>query len=79
MKEIVLKQYIEVRRVVSVRVEDDQDELDAAKMLDEASLDNEKLGPNMKVVDSWNYIDDRGIENENGVTILNGEDGDENG
>jgi hypothetical protein len=74
MKEIVLKQYIEVRRVVAVTVPDDCTEEEAAKMLDDASLDNDKLEAGMKVVDPWCYINDRGIENESGETVMYGDD-----
>ena len=78
MKEIVLKQYIEARRVVEVRIEDDEDEVNAAEMLDEASLDNDKLPPNMKVLDPWCYISDTGIENKDGVTVMHNEEEDMN-
>ena len=74
MKEIVLKQYIEVRRVVAIRIEDDCTEEEAAKMLDEMSLDNGKLPENVRVEDNWCYINDRGIENESGETVMYGDD-----
>ena len=70
MKEIVLKQYIEVRRVVTLRVGDDCTEEEAAKMLDEMSLDNGKLPENVRVEDNWCYINDRGIEDVNGKTVM---------
>ena len=74
MKEIILKQYVEVRRVVALRVDDDCTEQEAAEMLDEMSLDNEKLGENVRLIDDWTYIDSRGIENENGKTVIGEEE-----
>lgn len=76
MKEILLKQYIEVRRVVAVRVEDDCDEVDAAKMLDETELDNKKLPENMRLEDDWCYISDTGIEDKDGKIVLHTEEED---
>ena len=81
MKEIKLKQYIEVRRVVSMMVPDDCTELEAAKMLDEMVLGldgcSEMVVPEfVRVEEDWDYICDRGIENEDGVTILHEEEED---
>ena len=76
MKEIILKQYIEVRRVVAVTVDDDCTAHEAAEMLEEMSLDNAELPENMRVVDDWIYISDTGIENENGETVLHDEEED---
>lgn len=78
MKEIVLKQYIEVRRVVKMRVPDDWDEKNAAESLDDMPLDNAKLSDNVQVLDPWCYISDTGIENENGETVLHNEEEDVN-
>lgn len=76
MKEIILKQYVEVRRVVAVRVDDDCTAMEAAEMLDQMSLVNAELPDNARVVDDWIYISDTGIEDENGVTILHSEEED---
>lgn len=76
MKEMVLKQYIEVRRVVALRVDDDCTEQEAAEMLDEMSLESADLPAGARVVDQWTYIDDRGIENMDGKVLMHGDEED---
>ena len=74
MKEIILKQHIEARRVVRMRIPDDCTEQQSAEMLKKMSLNNNDLPNNVNVVIDWCYICDTGIENENGETVLPGEE-----
>ena len=77
MKEIVLKQYIQVVRTVKMTVEDDCDAHDAAMELDNMPLcldPNDalsKMPENAVVTSSWDYVSDLGIEDENGEVVLN--------
>ena len=75
MKEIVLKQYIQVVRTVKMTVEDDCDAKDAAIELDNMPLcldPNDALSqmPENVIASSWDYISDLGIEDENGEVVL---------
>ena len=77
MKEIRLKQYIEITRTVAVFVEENETELDAAKKLNGMPLcldDDSEMPMNAAVVKEWGFISDRGIENSDGETILSGEE-----
>lgn len=77
MKEFRLKQYIEVFRTVSVMVEDNETEIDAAKKLNEMPIClrcNETMPGNATVLYDWNYVSDGGIEDLYGETILNAEE-----
>lgn len=73
MKEITLVQYIEARRTVIMRVEDDVTEVEAAERLHEMPLRAEELPDDVDVKYDWTYISDRDIENTNGEVILPGE------
>ena len=74
MKEITLIQYIEVRRTVIMRVEDDVTEVEAAERLKEMPLRAEELPDDVDVKYDWTYISDRDIENTNGEVIFSDED-----
>lgn len=74
MKEITLVQYIEARRTVVMRVEDNVTEEEAAKQLNEMPLRTEDLPKNVAVKYDWTYISDRDIENANGEVVLPGEE-----
>ena len=74
MKEIALVQYIEARRTVVMRVEDNVTEEEAAKQLNEMPLRTEDLPESVAVKYDWTYISDRDIENANGEVVLPGEE-----
>ena len=74
MKEITLVQYVEARRTVVIRVEDNVTEEEAAKQLNEMPLRTEDLPDSVAVKYDWTYISDRDIENTNGEVVLPGED-----
>lgn len=74
MKEITLVQYIEARRTVIMRVEDDVTEVEAAERLNEMPLRAEELPDDVDVKYDWTYISDKDIENTKGEVILSGED-----
>ena len=74
MKEITLVQYIEARRTVVMRVEDNVTEEEAAKQLNEMPLRAEDLPDSVTVKYDWTYISDRDIENANGEVVLTGEE-----
>jgi hypothetical protein len=80
MKQIELKQHIEVRRNVKVWVPDDKDEVYAAELLDKAPLNlhgTSVMPSSIEVSDEgWQYVCETGIENADGVTILHGEEED---
>lgn len=75
MKEITLKQYIEVVRTVKLTVEDNCTEEEAAM---ELSLKSLCLDPNdppieddVTIISDWSYVSETGIENENGESVVN--------
>lgn len=77
MKSIKLKQYIQVVRTVTLTVDDDCDEKEAAEQLDSESLCLHPCDPPMSdnavVISDWAYVSDMGIENLNGEVVLNNE------
>ena len=75
MKEIVLKEYVEVRRVVAITVDDDCTEQEAAEMLTQMGMDKERLPENVRVVEDWTYISGGDVENEFGVVLLDSKEG----
>ena len=58
MKEIVVKQYIQVVRSVAIQVEEDDDVEFAAEVLDGMPLSADALPKSARLVSDWSYIQD---------------------
>lgn len=76
MKKITLTQYVQVSRTVTLEVEDDCSEKEAAEALDGMPLcfwPSEEMPDNATIVSSWDYVSEMGIENADGEVVLNNE------
>lgn len=73
MKEIILKQYVEVRRAVKMRVDDETTEQEAAEILNNMSLERSELPDNAQIDSDWVFISSRGIEDKDGNELISAE------
>ena len=56
MKEIIVKQYIEVVRTLAIQVEDDADIGDAVSVADSLPLSAENVPDGIRVISNWDYV-----------------------
>lgn len=77
MKKITLTQYVQVCRTVTLEVEDDCSEKEAAETLDEMPMgfwpSDTEMPDNATIISNWDYVSDMGIENADGEVVLNNE------
>jgi hypothetical protein len=67
MKEIIVRQYVEVVRTLAIQVEDDADISDAVIVANGLPLSAENLPEGTRLVSDWSYVcDSDDFEDEDG-------------